>query len=57
MKNVSINITQNDRTFIDPNTGQEMSATEFNQKYSQFGVGGLGGILSRSKVEKEEGKN
>ena len=57
MKNVSINITQNDRTFINPATGQEMSATEFNQKYSQFGMGGLGGILSRGKVEKEEGEN
>lgn len=57
MGKVSVNITKKEYGFIDPNTGQEMSPAEFNQKHSTTGMAGLRNVLSGKGTQEEKGKN
>lgn len=54
---VSVNITKKEYGFIDPNTGEEFTSAEFNKRHNQFGLGGLGVILSGGQIKTEEGAN
>jgi len=51
---VSINITKNEHSFINGNSGEELTPEQFNQKYSTINVGGLTAILSGGKLETAE---
>lgn len=51
---VTINIQKNEHSFIDGNTGEELTPEQFNQKYSSINVGGLTAILSGGKLETAE---
>jgi len=54
---VTVNITKKEYDFINPNTGERMSPQQFNQRHSQFGMGGLGANVLREKNEAEAGEN